>query len=356
MRYLLPSLVLSLVLNGCSDPEAEPGETPPQTVADTPALGQAEVSDEADTRMPASWPLDDQLRLHHIQLRGTHNSYHSRPPLVVHPSHEYNHAPLAVQLEEFGVRVFELDLHLGEEGFEVYHLPLIDEVSSCKIFADCLSELREWSKGRPDHLPIIVWLELKDEFGGAAIEDIESVEAAIAAEIPLEQMLTPDDVRGGHESLRAALDAEGWPTLGEVRGRILFVILSQDERAEAYTAGFTSLKGQLLFARANSNQFQQPWAAIAKDGGADAVAAAHVGRLLVATNTCSADESDETCSADLATAIERGVHMLKDDVPAPVEGKSYSLDLAGGAVAACNPVTAPPECNPEALEGILSSE
>ena len=302
---------------------------------------------------PRVWPMDDVLRLHHVQLRGTHNSYHVRSELVIHPSHDYDHAKLAVQLEDLGIRALELDLHLGEEGFEVYHLSFIDEASTCKRFADCLTELRDWSAGRPDHLPVVVWLELKDAYGGAAIEEITLVESAVTDVIPAEQLLIPDEVRGEHGSVREALQAVGWPTLGEVRGQLIFVILSNDERLEAYTNGYTSLAGRSLFVRANSDQFDQPWAAFGKTSDPDAVLAAHAGHLLVATNTCSADEDDASCAADLASALASGHHMLKDDVPAKLADRDYYLDFPGGAIALCNPVTAPQGCTPEALEGAL---
>ena len=53
------------------------------------------------------------------------------------------------------------------------------------------------------------------------------IEDEIKAMIPPEQLLTPDLVRADYSSVREALDTEGWPTLGKVRGRVMFIILNR---------------------------------------------------------------------------------------------------------------------------------
>jgi hypothetical protein len=51
----------------------------------------------------------------------------------------------------------------------------------------------------------------------------------------------------------------------------------------------------------------------------------------------------------LAAGLKSGVHMLHDDLPFPVAGRAYSLKLPNGSPG-CNPVTAPPACDPHSLE------
>src|SRR4029079_16826253 len=98
--------------------------------------------------------------------------------------------------------------------------------------------------------------------------------------------LSPDDVQADYPTLRERLQTEGWPTLGEVRGQILVTILDTDAPAEVYTDNYSPLAGKPLFVRADSDQLELPWAAIAKLGidETDAIAAALAGNLLVATN------------------------------------------------------------------------
>ena len=62
------------------------------------------------------YPLDDVLRLNHLQAKSTHNSYHIEGEESGIPDWAYTHAPLDVQLGEQGVRHFELDLYRSESG------------------------------------------------------------------------------------------------------------------------------------------------------------------------------------------------------------------------------------------------
>ena len=149
-----------------------------------------------------SYPNDDRLRLNHIQIMGTHNSYHpssATEPMatVVREQYsfyesltgEYRHKPLYEQLDQLGVRHLELDVNadpdggnyserpllatIGEEtatgipaldqpGIKVFHVPQIDAESSCPLFTDCLKIVKRWSDEHTGHVPIIIMIEIKD--------------------------------------------------------------------------------------------------------------------------------------------------------------------------------------------------
>ena len=307
---------------------------------------------ETDIEPVHVYPLDDELRLHHVQVRGTHNSYHVEPESVVHPSHAYSHAPLDIQLETQNVRTFELDLHRFDDTFEVFHLSLVDEVSTCQMFTDCLSVVQNWSASKPDHLPVMIWIEMKSGMREEPLESLLLIEEEIKSVFPEEQLLTPELVRGEYASVREALDTEGWPTLGEVRGRVMFIILNNGEHTGPYTNDFTSLDDRILFPRADSSQYGMPWAAVEKLGTSsiDGIAQVNAGNMLVAANVCAADDDDPACYSKREEGIANGIHMLKDDFPYPVEGRDYWMELPDGPVAACNPQTAPSTCFGEALE------
>lgn len=292
-----------------------------------------------------------------MQVKGTHNSYHLKPLIAFDKSHDYSHVPLDEQLESQGVRAFELDLHKGLGGFEVYHITVIDAVSTCETFGGCLGVIRTWSNAHPQHLPITVWIEIKDQTGGSAIgvDDLDDLDEVVRGAFPDDKLLTPDDVQGAHASLQDALAGDGWPTIDSVRGQVMFVLLNVDEaHASDYTAGYTTLQGRAMFARVTPQQFDLPWAAIAKLGADDAadIAAAHAAHLLIATNVCGAGEADDACFTTLDTARAAGIHMLKDDFPAELANKAYWLDFPDGNPARCNPVTAPAECSSALLEDL----
>jgi len=320
------------------------------TTTTTTTTGEpASTSTDAST---GDLPL---LTLDHVQVKGTHNSYHLEPAFPVDASHEYSHAPLAEQLGSQGVRAFELDVHEGFSEFEVYHISVVDSETTCATLQGCLGQIANWSQGYPQHLPIVVWIEIKDQTGGFPIDaaDLDTMDDVIRESVP--QLFTPDDLQADHPSVRAAIEQDGWPALDAARGQILVVLLNvDDDHAAEYTQGYTTLAGRAMFARATPPQFALPWAAIAKLGIGDDgdIAAAHAAHLLIATNVCSAGDPDEDCAARSLAAQAAGIHMLKDDFPAPIDGKPYFLDFPDGNPARCNPVTAPPQCTSLALEDL----
>ena len=56
------------------------------------------------------------LRINHIQVLGTHNSYHIKPFGPTVRAYDYTHEPLDIQAESFGVRQFELDVWWDPRG------------------------------------------------------------------------------------------------------------------------------------------------------------------------------------------------------------------------------------------------
>ena len=59
---------------------------------------------------------DPDLRINHLQMKGTHNSYHVEP--IISPTREYmyTHETLDVQAADQGVRQFEIDVWWDPRG------------------------------------------------------------------------------------------------------------------------------------------------------------------------------------------------------------------------------------------------
>lgn len=323
----------------------------------TRANGDANTSGGGpDGNAMSCGPLDDVLRINHIQVKGTHNSYHLEPDIVLHGSHAYSHAPLNEQLDVQGVRAFELDIHrdsAGSTDLSVYHLAFIDAKTTCSAFTDCLSTVKAWSDNNPCHVPILIWIEPKDDAGGVSIGDLQIVDDAILSVFGPAQLITPDDVRGSRANLREAIDLDGWPTLGQSRGKVMFMLLDSGGHRSGYLASGT-LAGRVMFVDTNADELGEPWAGVAKinnPASAD-IAPALAADILVASNVCAADQSDSSCGDNLTAGLDNGVHMLKDDIPWPVSSRSYSSVIPGGNPARCNPVTAPPSCTAVAIEDL----
>lgn len=304
---------------------------------------------------PYSYPLDGVLRLDDVQAKGTHNSYHVEKTDI--PEWRYTMAPLDVQLDRQGVRQLELDLHwVGNDQddghhFEVYHVILADDATTCRQLVDCLRLIQRWSARYPGHLPIYIQLEVKEGF---APDQAEAFFAALEHDIlhvfSRGDVITPDEVRGGAATLPAAL-AGGWPTLDRLRGRVLFGFDDRGAVRQAYTHGLQDLDGRLCFVDSDPSD---PFGAVTvlndPVAQADAIGAALAAHLLVRTRADGDGSAlgGDTTQRDAALAV--GAHFISTDFPAPVDGVSYVLEIPGGAPARCNPVTAPADCTALALE------
>ena len=101
-------------------------------------LSQSEekISDEEEDLTP--------LRINHIQMKGTHNSYHLAPIGPTIRAYDYSHDPLDIQAEEQGVRQFEIDVWWDARGqLYVYHNQY-DLRSNCITLEECLTTLLDW--------------------------------------------------------------------------------------------------------------------------------------------------------------------------------------------------------------------
>ncbi|OAL04721.1 hypothetical protein IQ06DRAFT_268164 [Phaeosphaeriaceae sp. SRC1lsM3a] len=246
------------------------------------------------------------IRLNHIQVIGTHNSYHREITLAERavfekyvPSPEdyyYSHAELPIQLEHQSVRSFELDLHSDEKGglyyppvawklsnltnattpfdgeilkkpgIKVFHVTDFDPDSVCHTFIDCLKSLKKWSDKNKHHVPILIDLELKTDapacqLGGVCpgeatnwtLPRMLNVDAEILSVFPKNRLIRPDDVRKGDLTLEQSVLQHGWPKLDDVRGRFLFFFDNDpkpndpNSPRELYRAAAPSLQNRTVF-------------------------------------------------------------------------------------------------------------
>jgi hypothetical protein len=352
------------------------------------------------------YPLDDTLRLNQIQVLGTHNSYHIEPAAdllavlrgfsaELADSIEYSHPPLDEQFDDQGIRQIELDVfadpdgglfanrggeaavgrptasglpELDQPGFKVMHVQDIDFDTTCLKFVSCLTTVRDWSHAHPGHVPIMIDVEAKDDpipdpagLGFVTprpigAPELDALDAEIRSVLSDDDLVTPDDVRGSHATLEEAVLDDGWPTLGESRGKILFVLDNEDAKRDAYIAGHPSLEGRVLF---TSSPAGTPEAGFMKlndpiDDEATiraAVAAGYVVRTRSDADTVEARSGDTTMRE---AALRSGAQWVSTDypVPDPRFGTGFSVSIPGGTPARCDPVNAPPECTPADVENL----
>lgn len=344
LRSLRSASLLSLLLGFASALAACGGET-----------GASSTTGEPDAGPTFSYPHDSELRLNQIQAKGTHNSYHiaAKDPIM---ALAYTHAPLDEQLQREGVRQIELDTHYNyyKDVYEVYHLGgMIDEGTTCRVFTDCLKVVKGWSDKNPAHHPIFIQIEPKDEPTADEAEGLfQKLEADILSVFPRQQVIAPDDVRGGGASVRENLAQKGWPTLGEVRGKVLFFVDNGGSFRDHYTHGKTNVDGRLMFI---DGDLDSPWAGVilanTPDTDAAKIAAAVKANLIVRTRADG--DNVEPFAGDTThrdEALKSGAQLVSTDYPVAVKGVNYVVEIPDGTPSRCNPITAPPDCTSAWIE------
>jgi len=314
----------------------------------------ADTADTGSDVLDWSYPLDDVLRVSHGQILGTHNSYHIAPDPALVEEWEYTHQPLDVQAGELGVRQFELDAWYNEdtEGVDVYHAPIVDDQTTCGTLVGCLEVLRVWSERNPAHFPLIVLIEPKDELSSLAMtERPDELDEAVLAGWPRDAMWTPDDQLGAHATLRESVLSDGWPLLGELRGKAIFVLLDSGDGREAYTAGQTTVADRPLFPLVDVDHDLAAFFLMDDpEGSAESIGEAVDAGFLVRTRADAGGAPEDGSTARLEAAVASGAHCLSTDYPEVHEETGYQAAVPGGLPVGCNPRTAPDECVAEALE------
>jgi hypothetical protein len=256
---------------------------------------------------------DARLRMNQIQLIGTHNSYHIAPhPGVLRiirrfkPTEAryiaYTHPPLSDQLTRLSMRQFEFDVFndkqggtfayprgarlvkirnwraahpefdrdaMATPGFKVLEYPDFDFRSNTPTVKGALGELSRWSREHSLHLPIMILIETEKSAAGKPTNemslfnttDFDELEKEILQVLDRDQIITPDEVRGSYHALNEAIRKQGWPRMGDCRGRFLFALDNLDEERVNYLKLHPQLRGGLLFV---SSPVTEPEAAFLK--------------------------------------------------------------------------------------------
>lgn len=341
------------------------------------------------------------IRMNQVQYLGTHNSYHIAPRQDVFelllafipdvaPTLLYTHVSLTEQFTDQGIRQIELDVFddpdgglyaqrralslfdestasgipaLDEPGLKVIHVQEIDYRTTCYTFVSCLEEIKAWSDDNPNHLPITVLVEAKDEaipdplnlgfaipppFEAAALNRIDEEVRSI---FPDSRLILPDDVRGDAATLENAILSNGWPTLEWARGKIMFALDNGGSVRDQYIDGHPSLAGRVMFTDSPAGTAE---AAFMKKNNplstpgeiAALVEQGYIVRTRADADTTQARENDTT---QRDAALASGAQFISTDYPVPdLEFSTYQVTIPGGGIARCNPVNTG-ECVPEAL-------
>jgi len=340
----------------------------------------------------------DRFRINQIQVLGSHNSYKKAidPALFkllmktnpeAYSSLEYSHITFREQLD-LGMRKLEIDVvydpkggmyakplglqmvkesgaagetdydpqgQMMKPGFKVIHVPDVDFRSQAYTFRDALRQIRSWSDAHPRHVPIAITMNAKDtgiDLPNAVkplpfdVAAFDAWDAEIREVLPPERLLTPDDVRRDFPTLEAAVLSHAWPTLGQSRGRFLFVLDETGEKLETYVKGHPSLKGRIMFVNASEGRPEAAFRIVndpidsfhyiqklVRDG--------YIVRTRADADTVEARKGDYT---RMHAAFDSGAQFISTDYyrPNPDFHTGYQVTLPGSAPARWNPLLRPP--------------
>ncbi len=217
--------------------------------------------------------FEDDVYLNQIQVIGSHNSYKqaiqsellqivlSRDSQVIHL--DYAHLPIVEQLN-LGLRKIEIDIYhdpeggryahpggneilkeqgidvlpfqvseLTQPGFKVFHVQDVDFRSHCYLLEECLKDIKNWSNGQRDHIPLIITINVKSDppkehdmiiplpFTTEVYDELDKLFVRIFEE---DNIIKPSDIKGKHHSTNEGMLRSGWPSLANSRGKFLIVL------------------------------------------------------------------------------------------------------------------------------------
>ena len=249
---------------------------------------------------------------------------------------------LMLQSEGVDPLPFNEKNELNEPGLKVLHVQDIDFRSHHYLFHNALLEIKRWSDQNPEHIPIIITLNTKDQL--IEIPDfvkplpfsktaLDSIDLEIRNVFKEGQLVTPDYVRGAHESLEEAILSEGWPDLAKVRGRVMFVLDEGAEKLNRYIEGHPSLQQRVMFTNSPENSPEAAFRIINDpvkdfDKITASVAKGYLVRTRADANTYEARKNDYS---RFEKAIESGAQVISSDyyLPSKLFKSNFKVSFEG---------------------------
>lgn len=302
----------------------------------------------------------------------------------------YNHPPFDVQLDA-GLRSLEIDVYVDNEGnkfinpagyrffeekgvkdlapyskedldkpgFKVLHVADFDVRTHYTTLEKALLSLKAWSDKNPNHIPLYIMIEAKDKGmpifpNSATIEKFDEkafdqLDAELVRILGRNKIITPDDVRGNYKTLREAVLAKNWPTLGESRGKFVFMLLPSAAGLKlgdpSYVASSPTLENRVMFVQSKPTDDYAAFllldnAIVRQEDIRKAVSEGFLVRTRADIETYEAKVNDYSRAN---AAFSSGAQVISTDFF--MEGNTWNTDyrvtIPGGNVARINPINAP---------------
>lgn len=292
----------------------------------------------------------------------------------------FTHAPLDQQLD-MGLRVLELDVRddpkggqfddpsflravapdmaenlspfdsngdLAKPGLKVFHTAEMDFRSRCLRFIQCLEIIRNWSLRNPGHLPIFIEMESKQGTKPALSSSYEPAEVLpftdatwlgvhqeILSVFERNSLFLPRDLRGDFTSVNEAVRHEGWPPVEDMRGKIIFLLLDDPAKQDAYAAAVESSEPILFVTRTVADP-QTAWLMRPKPDRQTIRPLVEAGFLVYTRADAHTREARDMDYARADEAFASGAQLIATDYPvADPDISEYAVSF-GGRYVRCN--------------------
>lgn len=364
-----------------------------------------ELTNDTILPPPAAVDSTNYLKINQLQMIGSHNSYRIKTDASIYdfvqgisfllPSQynpdgwDYTHVPFEEQFTDYKIRSIEIDIYndpqggqfyerkgltlvgessasgiekLNEPGFKVLHIPDFDYNTHHYTFKSALQEVKAWSDAHPKHVPFIILIESKTGTVADVLSSFDLTESipfdaaaadALDEEIKtvfgnsLEQVISPDEVRGSYNTLEEAVLDGSWPTLGEARGKVMFVM--EGAAVPFYKSGHPSLEGRAMFVYANPGEAEAAFVIKNNSKGDETeinglVKQGYIVRTRADGDTQEARTGDYT---SMNAAISSGAQIISTDYYRPdpryttsSDWTDYHVNFSEGIMFRINPVSA----------------
>ena len=175
----------------------------------------------------------------------------------------------------------------------------------------------------------------------------DALDAEIRSVFKPEEIITPDMVQGSFPSLREALAKQGWPRLGEARGKIIFVLDDTRQKVAVYRGTRHVLEGRAMFIATDEQSPAAGFVTVENPAKDAAAITAHVKAGLMVHTFADAD-TREARSGDVQRrdwAFASGAQFISTDfLVADARIGKYQVRVTGGHAAQCNVQIQPQRC------------
>lgn len=354
----------------------------------------------------------DTLKINQVQIIASHNSYRLHTdsavfafllqlktsgliPASLDPNGlDYFHLPFDQQFNDYGIRGLELDVYydpngglfanrkildlmgqpsasgvaeLDQPGFKMLHIKDVDYNTNYYTFKSGLQAIKSWSDAHPNHFPLFINIETKEDspadnstlagfgftpaipYDAAALDALDAeIKAVFGAN--LDKVITPDKLRKNYATLNDMALAKAWPTIGEARGKIFFIIDGNNVHS-LYTDGHPSLAGRVAFIYATPGQAEAAFVIENEPVSREEQIKAEVASGYIVRSRSDADTRQARNPADYSdrdAAFRSGAQIISTDyyrsdprsaIDTNTIWSDFKVEFPGGDIVRWNPIS-----------------